>query len=65
MNREALKYLEERENKRARGIERLALLWDMDFKGVENLVDAMKKQLESPDCIQRQYEAAMNAEFSC
>jgi hypothetical protein len=65
MNIDTLIKLEQSKNERVRGISRLAIILDMKYKDVEKLVDKMKKQLEAPDTTQRQYEAAMDAEFSC
>lgn len=65
MNIDILIKLEQSDNERSRGIAKLAFILDMDYKDAEKLVDKMKKQLENPDSIQREYEAAMNAEFNC
>lgn len=65
MNIDALIKLEQSENERVIGIAKLAFILDTEYKDAEKLVDKMKKQLEAPDSIQMEYEAAMNAEFNC
>lgn len=65
MNIDTLIKLEQSDNERSRGIAKLAIILDMKYEDTEKLVDNMRRQLESPDFIQRQYEAAMDVEFNC
>jgi hypothetical protein len=65
MNIDTLIKLEQSDNERLRGIAKLAIILDMKYKDTEKLVDKMKKQLETPHSTKKQYEVAMDAEFSC
>lgn len=64
MNKETLRRLEQSEDLRVRNIAKLALIMDINYEEAERLRESESKQLEDPDETQKQYEAALDAEFS-
>lgn len=65
MNRETLKELQESDDLRVRSIAKLAVILDISFEDAQRLREGESKQLEQPDKVQQEFEAAMDAEFRC